>query len=100
MDLLADALRGCRVMVCEGQYRHADRPLAEKNYHMTTVLSATLAKRAGVGELVLFHLSDRYEPWEWAEMLQEARRVFPRATYPRGWDLAGCERDEAGGHGS
>jgi ribonuclease Z len=58
-----------------------------KNFHMTTVLSATLAQRAQVGELVLFHLSDRYEPAEWVEMLHEARRHFPEAKYPPQWKL-------------
>jgi ribonuclease Z len=87
MERLTDALRGCRVIVCEGQYRHADLDLSRKNCHMTTVLSATLAQRAGVEELVLFHLSDRYEPAEWVEMLREARRVFPNAHYPPQWNL-------------
>jgi ribonuclease Z len=84
---LTQALRGCRVMVCEGQYRHADLELARKNFHMTTVLAATLAQRAKVAELALFHLSDRYEPAEWVEMLREARQVFPNAYYPPQWNL-------------
>lgn len=87
IERLADVLRGCQTVVCEGQYRHADLELAGKNFHMTTVLSATLAQRAGVGELVLFHLSDRYQRAEWLEMLQEARQIFPNAHYPAEWNL-------------
>jgi ribonuclease Z len=87
MERLTNALSGCRVIVCEGQYRHADLELARKNFHMTTVLSATLAQRAQVAELVLFHLSDRYEPAVWVEMLWEARQVFPNAHYPARWNL-------------
>src|SRR5262249_13269985 len=87
MERLAEALRGCRTVVCEGQYRHADLELARKNFHMTTVLAATLAQRARVEELVLFHLSDRYRPAEWGEMLREARRVFPNTHYPPPWNL-------------
>jgi ribonuclease Z len=87
MERLADALRGCRVMVCEGQYRHADLDLARKHFHMTTVLSAELARRAGVEELVLFHLSARYQAPEWIEMLREAREVFPNTHYPPHWQL-------------
>jgi ribonuclease Z len=89
MDRLVPYLQGCRTVVCEGQYRHTDLELAQRNYHMTTVLAATLAKRAAVGELVLFHLSDRYTPEVWLEMLQEARQVFPNTRYPEGWKL-GC----------
>ena len=87
LDWLSDRLRGCRTIVCECQYRHADRDLASKNYHMTTTLSATLAKQAGAGELVLMHLSDRYERGDWAEMLKEAREVFPDTRFPAHWAL-------------
>lgn len=88
LERLTDALRGCRVIICEGQYRHADLELARKNFHMTTVLSATLAQRAGVEELVLFHLSDRYARAEWLEMLHEARQIFPKTSYSPHWGLA------------
>jgi ribonuclease Z len=84
---LVDALAGCRVLVCEGQYRHADAELARKNYHMTVILSATLAQRAGVERLILFHLSDRYQPTDWRAMLEEARQVFPNTSYPPSWNL-------------
>ena len=87
MERLATALQGCKVIVCEGQYRHADIELARKNYHMTTVLAATLAKRIQAQELVLFHLSDRYDRSQWLEMLTEARQVFPRTRYPSHWGL-------------
>jgi ribonuclease Z len=87
LDRLSDALRGCGTIICEGQYRHADLELARKHFHMTTVLSATLAKRAGVKELLLFHLSDRYLPEDWIEMLRDARQVFPNTHYAPQWSL-------------
>ena len=87
IDRLADTLLGCRVIVCEGQYRHDDMALALKHYHMTTVLAATLAQRAQAGELILFHLSDRYQRADWVEMLREAREVFPQTSFPAGWSL-------------
>jgi len=82
---LAVTLKGCRTIVCEGQYRHSDLELARKNFHMTTVLTAELAKQADAEKLVLFHLSDRYQPSEWAEMLAEAQERFPATSYPTGW---------------
>lgn len=88
IERLAVALRGCRTIVCEGQYRHADVALAKKNYHMTTVLAANLAQQAQVDELILFHLSDRYERTEWETMLMEAREIFPNATYPPQWNMS------------
>lgn len=84
-EQVADRLRGCRVVICDGQYQHADLDLARKNYHMTTVLTAELAAQAGIGELVLFHVSDRYEPAMWQQMLAEARAVFPNTRYPHEW---------------
>jgi ribonuclease Z len=85
MDRLAEALKAVGTVVCESQYRQADEALAVRNYHMTTTQAAGLARRAGVGRLVLFHLSDRYRPEEWRAMLDEARAVFPATTFPGHW---------------
>ena len=53
---------------------------------MTATQAASLAARAGVGPLVLFHLSDRYRPEEWRAMLDEARDVFPATIFPDHWE--------------
>ncbi len=87
MDALVPRLRECNTVVCEAQYRHADLDLAHRHFHMTTVLSATLAQRAAVRELVLFHLSERYSRSEWLDMLSEARAVFPRTRFADSWRL-------------
>jgi ribonuclease Z len=87
MERLREALQGVTTVVCECQYRNADQELARKNYHMTTLQVATLAKRAAVGRLVLFHLSDRYQPEEWQAMLGEAQAIFGAATFPGHWQL-------------
>jgi ribonuclease Z len=85
VDRLAEALKGVGTVVCESQYRHADVDLARRNYHRTATQVASLAARSGVGQLVLFHLSDRYRPEEWGTMLEEARAVFPATTFPGHW---------------
>lgn len=87
IDRVAAALNGCRTLVCEGQYSRADVELADRHYHMTTVRSAALAKRAGAEQLILFHISDRYDRKGWIEMLREAREVFPNTRYPGHWEL-------------
>jgi ribonuclease Z len=81
VERLAPWLAGCKTLVCESQYRASDIELALKNYHMTSVQGAALAKRAGVEELVLIHVSSRYTWEEWAALLEEARAVFPGARY-------------------
>lgn len=84
---LAVILKGCKTVVCESQYRHADLELARKNFHMTTTLTGQLARRADVENLVLFHLSDRYQPAEWLEMLDEVKEEFAATSFPRAWRL-------------
>ena len=87
-ERLADALHGVGTVVCESQYRQADQELATRNRHMTATQAAALASRAGVGRLVLFHLSDRYRAEQWREMLAEAGAVFPATSFPPRWDDA------------
>ncbi len=84
---LADVLQGCGTMVCEAQYRNSDRELSLKNFHMTTGTVGELARQADVGRLLLLHLSQRYSPHEWREMLTEVQAVFPRASYAETWQI-------------
>lgn len=82
---LGNALQGVGTVICECQYADADSALAIRNYHMTTTQVATLAKRAGIGRLVLFHMSDRYRPDQWQAMLGEARAIFAGTGFPEHW---------------
>ena len=84
-DYLAEHLRGVTTLVCESQYRAADAALAETAMHSTVAEVAALAARAGVGRLVLFHVSPRYLPDGLPAMLAEARAIFPNASFPDGW---------------
>src|SRR5262249_12945195 len=89
VERLSDALKGVGAVVCESQYRHADLELARRNRHMTATQVAHLASRAGVGRLVLFHLSDRYPREGWPDLLAEARTVFPATDFPDHWTTRG-----------
>lgn len=82
---LVAALRGVDTVVCESQYRAADTELAAAAMHSTAAEVATLAREAGVGRLILFHVSDRYDAAERHDMLGEARAIFPDTTMPEGW---------------
>jgi len=84
---LAEALRNVTAVVCESQYCNTDLDLARRNFHMTATQAATLARRAGASQLVLFHLSDRYRPEQWLELLAEARAVFPATSFPEHWSF-------------
>jgi len=87
--LLPAALRGCRTLVCEAQYHPADRALAERHAHLTSVQAAELARSAAVEELVLMHLSDRYDQARWREMLVAAREIFPNTRFAPSWKALG-----------
>jgi ribonuclease Z len=88
MATLVPWLSGCRTIVCETCYRHADLALADRHHHMTARQAAELARRAGIEQLILIHLSDRYSPDEWRELLSEARQIFPQTRFPEHWGLA------------
>jgi ribonuclease Z len=71
---------GADVLIHEATYAEADRPLADRAAHSTAQTAAEIARAAGVGSLVLTHLSSRYDAEGGArldELLAEARTVFP-----------------------
>jgi ribonuclease Z len=84
-ERLTEFLRPCQTIVCESQYRHADHLLAERNFHMTSVQAANLAKRVACNELILLHVSERYERPDWKALLTEAREIFANTRYPHHW---------------
>ena len=86
-ERLLPILKSCTTLVCESQYREADLALALRNHHMTAAQAARLADRADVGQLLLFHLSQRYRREEWPALLAEARAIFPNTQFPSHWDL-------------
>lgn len=71
--------------MCESLYRHDDLELAIRNYHLTATQAAELSRRAAVGQLVLFHLSQRYQPEAWRAMLAKVEAIFPATTFPTHW---------------
>lgn len=73
-DALVDAVRGVDLLVIEATYRTADEANARSRGHLTVRDACGLARKAGIGQLVLTHQSDRYDP---ADVLAEARKFFP-----------------------
>lgn len=69
--------RGARLLLCESTYLDRDADLAHKHFHLTAKEAATIAKKAGVHELILTHFSARYQ--DVREFEVEARQVFPNA---------------------
>lgn len=60
----------------ETTYTDKEEKLAEERYHCTATQAATLAKKAGVGRLLIGHFSSRYKNLD--IFLKEAKEVFPQ----------------------
>jgi ribonuclease Z len=84
-EMVAECIRGVNTVVCESQYRASDTDLAERVMHSTANEVATMAAKAGIGKLILFHFSDRYEAADRREILSEAQAIFANTALPEGW---------------
>jgi len=82
-DRLEEAVRGADLLVIEATYLQREADLAHRFGHLTAAQAARLARDAGVHRLVLTHLSRRYRE---AEVLDEARAIFPEAVVARDFD--------------
>ncbi|WP_456440045.1 MBL fold metallo-hydrolase [Caldithrix abyssi] len=79
-------LKNCDVVYCESQYLTEDLPLAEKNFHLTVQQAARLASQANVGQLFIFHFSQRYKDLSPLTFLNQARKTFRRSFLPDSWE--------------
>lgn len=69
--------RQADVLVHEATFAADMAETAREYGHSTSVAAAEIAARAGCRTLILTHISSRYQDEELANMLEEARRVFP-----------------------
>lgn len=75
---LAEFIRGVDLLYHEATFDEAMKDRAEKTSHSTARQAARMAERAGVGRLVLGHVSARYDCFD--TLLEESRRVFPETV--------------------
>jgi ribonuclease Z len=76
--------RGVDLLIYEGTFEQSMAAEARKKGHSTVVDAARIAAEAGVRQLVITHLSPRYQNVE--PLLAEARAIFPQTRIAR--DLA------------
>jgi ribonuclease Z len=74
---------GATVLVHDSTFGSSESDRAVETGHSTAREAAEVASAAGVGLLVLTHVSSRHS---WRELRDEARAVFPSAVLPRDFD--------------
>ena len=72
---LARAAKGADLLMHDATFDEGQRPLADERAHSTAADAANTAKKAGVRQLLLFHLSGRYRDPQM--LLDEAKKIFP-----------------------
>lgn len=69
-----DHIAGVDCLFHEATFVQKDLPAAKKTMHSTALQAATIAKMAGVKQLIIGHYSARYD--DPAELLAEAKSIF------------------------
>lgn len=80
---LLEIVRGVDALVIEATYLEQEAEMARQFGHLTARQAAELARKAGVRQLILTHISRRYRE---KEVLQEAQATFPDAIVARDFD--------------
>ncbi len=79
-EAAVELARGADLLIHESTFAHGEAELAFARQHSTSTMAAQTALAAGVGQLVLTHLSPRYGPGNPItpdDLLAEARAIFP-----------------------
>ena len=80
---LLEAVREADSLVIEATFLERDAAIARDYGHLTASEAAILAAESGVRQLVLTHISGRYED---EEIMAEAAKVFPNSQVARDFD--------------
>ena len=79
-ETAVELAKGADLLIHESTFSHKDAEMAYKKSHSTSTMAAQTAFEAGVGQLVLTHLSPRYAPGNVLtpnHLLNEAKAIFP-----------------------
>ncbi len=90
-DDILEVARGADLLVIEATYLEEEREMAGEFAHLTARQAAELARDAGVGQLILTHISRRYRE---RDVVAEAQAVFPNSRVARDFDVFQIKRGE------
>ncbi|MBA1434977.1 ribonuclease Z [Bombilactobacillus bombi] len=74
------------VLVHESTLSGAEEKLARQHFHSTSKQAAMVAQKACVNQLLLTHISARYVGNKFYELLNDARKVFPKSYVVKDFD--------------
>ncbi|RWZ60154.1 ribonuclease Z [Halobacillus fulvus] len=77
---LVEHVKGSDILVHEGTFASDAEEMAHDYYHSTVTQAASLAKQANVKQLILSHISSRYQGESVNQLKVEAQSVFPNTT--------------------
>ena len=73
---LIELAKDSTVLIHESTYNLEDNDKAEENFHSTSTDAANIAKYSNSNQLILTHISTRYNANETKELLNEAKSIF------------------------
>ncbi|WAH36538.1 ribonuclease Z [Alicyclobacillus dauci] len=79
-DSAEELAEGADVLVHEATYAASEWERAQNHHHSTATDAARTAANAGVKQLVLTHVSARYDEEGEAKLLADAQAIFPATT--------------------
>ena len=85
-EAAVELARGADLLIHESTFAHAEAEMAFQKQHSTSTMAAQTAAEAGVGQLVLTHLSPRCVAGNLVtpdDLLREAQAIFPNTTLAR-----------------
>jgi len=74
------------ILICESSFTQHEKDIAKEKLHLTAKDAATIAKKAKVKQLILTHLSQRYEHNP-KPILNEAKKEFKNTTLAKDFDV-------------
>ncbi|KMJ60516.1 ribonuclease Z [Bacillus sp. LL01] len=75
------------VLIHEATFAAKDELLAKEYFHSTTIQAAKVAKEAGAKQLLLTHISARYQKEDVQSLMEEAKEVFPDTVVVNDFDV-------------
>ena len=76
-------IRDSDLLICEGMFGEELAEDAAEKKHLTAVQAAQIARQGRVGRLGLIHYSPRYTERDLRNLLNQAKKIFPRTFLTR-----------------